>query len=62
VGPDTELEYWRNRMAKFNSITEQLKSKECKLVLGVAMAGRSKVGLGGAPHTLLAHNTLSHAF
>jgi dynein heavy chain len=37
VGPDTELEYWRNRMAKFNSITEQLKSKECKLVLGVAM-------------------------
>ena len=27
VGPDTELEYWRNRMAKFNSITEQLKSK-----------------------------------
>jgi dynein heavy chain len=42
VGPDTELEYWRNRMAKFNSITEQLKSKECKLVLGVAMAGRSK--------------------
>eukprot|EP00898_Chlorokybus_atmophyticus_P005691 jgi/Chlat1/6122/Chrsp409S05665 len=42
VGPHTELEFWRNRMAKFNSITEQLKSKEAKLVLGVAMAGRSK--------------------
>jgi hypothetical protein len=26
-GPDTEFEYWRNRMAKFNSIAEQLKRK-----------------------------------
>lgn len=42
VGPDTELEYWRNRMAKFNSITEQLKCTECKLVLGVTMAGRTQ--------------------
>ena len=29
-------------MAKFNSITEQLKSKECRTVLGVAVAARSK--------------------
>eukprot|EP00959_Pyramimonas_sp_CCMP1952_P247645 5177090-Pyramimonas_sp.AAC.1 len=43
VGPDTELEYWRNRMAKFNSITEQLKSNESKLVMGVTMAGRTQV-------------------
>ena len=42
AGPDTELEYWRSRMAKFNSITEQLKSKECRTVLGVAVAARSK--------------------
>ena len=42
AGPDTELEFWRNRMAKFNSITEQLKSKECRLVLGVSQAGRGK--------------------
>eukprot|EP00854_Cymbomonas_tetramitiformis_P001067 gene1068-1616_t len=42
VGPDTELEFWRTRMAKFNSITEQLKSKACKLVLGVCMAARSQ--------------------
>ena len=41
-GPDTEVEYWRGRMAKFNSITEQLKGKECRLVLGVSMAGRSQ--------------------
>ena len=41
-GPDTELEYWRTRMSNFNSITEQLKTKECKLVLGVCSAAKSK--------------------
>ena len=41
-GPDTELEYWRTRMSNFNSITEQLKSRECKLVLGVCAAAKSK--------------------
>jgi dynein heavy chain len=40
-GPDTELEFWRDRVAKINSITEQLKTKECKLVLGVTAAARS---------------------
>eukprot|EP00217_Crustomastix_stigmatica_P013603 CAMPEP_0183798542 /NCGR_PEP_ID=MMETSP0803_2-20130417/19119_1 /TAXON_ID=195967 /ORGANISM="Crustomastix stigmata, Strain CCMP3273" /LENGTH=4519 /DNA_ID=CAMNT_0026043227 /DNA_START=42 /DNA_END=13598 /DNA_ORIENTATION=- len=42
VGPDSELQFWRSRSAKFNSITEQLRSKECKLVMGVTLAGRSK--------------------
>lgn len=41
-GPDTELEYWRTRMSNFNSITEQLKGKEAKLVLGVCAAAKSK--------------------
>lgn len=41
-GPDTELEFWRVRMAKFNSVTEQLKSKECRLVMGVCSTARSK--------------------
>ena len=41
AGPDTELEYWRRRMGMLNSITEQLKSKESRLVLGVAAAARS---------------------
>ena len=34
-GPDTEFEFWRKRMAKFNSVVEQLKTRECKIVLGV---------------------------
>jgi hypothetical protein len=41
-GPDTELEYWRTRMSNFNSITEQLKTRECKLVLGICAAGKTK--------------------
>ena len=40
-GPDTELEYWRSRMANLNSITEQLKLKECKVVLGVCGHAKS---------------------
>ena len=41
-GPDTEIEFWRNRMAKLNSVMEQLKLKECIMVLGVSMAARFK--------------------
>jgi dynein heavy chain len=40
-GPDTELEYWRKRMAQLSSITEQLRSRESKLVLGVCNAART---------------------
>ena len=43
AGPETELEYWRTRMAKFNSITEQLRGRECKVVLGVLGAAKSRV-------------------
>lgn len=34
-GPDTELDYWRRRAQRLTSITEQLKTKACKLVIGV---------------------------
>ena len=42
IGPNTELDFWRAQMSKFNSLTEQLKTKECKIVLGVCTAGRTK--------------------
>jgi dynein heavy chain len=32
-GPDTELNYWRNRMQRLTSITEQLKGKSVKSVI-----------------------------
>jgi dynein heavy chain len=34
-GPDTELNYWRSRMQRLNSITEQLKSKYVKSVISL---------------------------
>eukprot|EP00762_Andalucia_godoyi_P000483 ANDGO_03248.mRNA.1 Dynein gamma chain len=43
AGPDTELDYWRTRMGKFNSVTEQLKLRDCKTTLGVLTQARSKV-------------------
>jgi hypothetical protein len=42
-GPATELEYWRKQMARINSLTEQLKRRECKLVLGVCSVSHSPV-------------------
>ena len=41
MGPDTELEYWRQRTGLLNSIIDQTKTDECRLVLGVCMAARS---------------------
>ena len=42
-GPSTEFEFWRNRMAKFNSVAEQLKQRESKCVIGVVGQSKSKV-------------------
>jgi dynein heavy chain len=38
VGPRGELEYWRGRMQKLTSITEQLKRHDCKQVITVLSA------------------------
>jgi len=37
-GPDSELEYWRRRMQRLTSITDQLKTRSCKSVIGVLTA------------------------
>eukprot|EP00957_Ditylum_brightwellii_P184130 14025192-Ditylum_brightwellii.AAC.1 len=37
-GPKGELEYWRTRMQRLTSITEQLKRKDCKNVIGLLSA------------------------
>ena len=35
LGPDSELDFWKSRLATFNGIVEELKCKECKLVIGI---------------------------
>jgi dynein heavy chain len=41
VGPASELDYWRNRMARFNNVAEQLKKKECKFLISVLTSAKS---------------------
>ena len=43
VGPQAELEHWKKRMAKFDSLISCLKSSECRTVLNVLQAAKSKV-------------------
>ena len=42
IGPNAELEHWKSRMAKFNSITDQLKTLNVKIVVGIVAAAKSK--------------------
>ena len=41
-GPETEFEYWRTRMAKFNHVVEQLKNPMARVVTGVLHTAKSK--------------------
>ena len=43
AGPETEFEYWRTRMAKFNNVVEQLKHPMARVVTGVLVTAKSKV-------------------
>ena len=43
TGPKAELEHWRLRMAKFNSLLEQIKGFECRTIIGILQAARSRV-------------------
>ena len=43
VGPRAELEHWKKRMAKFDSLTYCVKSSQCRAVTSVLVAAKSKV-------------------
>ena len=43
VGPKAELEHWKKRMAKFNSLLDQIKGPDCKAVIGILVAAKSKL-------------------
>ena len=42
VGPKAELEHWKKRMAKFNSLLDQIKLPDCKTVTGILITAKSK--------------------
>ena len=41
AGPGSELSFWRDRMAKLNSVLEQLKAREARLVLETCAAAHT---------------------
>ena len=43
VGPQAELDYWKKRMAKFDSLTTYLKCSQCRVVLNLLAAAKSKL-------------------
>ena len=43
VGPRAELDHWKKRLARFSSLTESLRSQECKSVVSLLIASKSKV-------------------
>eukprot|EP01042_Synura_sphagnicola_P000006 gene6-7_t len=49
-GPDTELEYWRSRMQRLTSITEQLKGRSVKAVVSLLTAVVRKGGGVSSDH------------
>ena len=42
TGPMAELEHWRMRMAKFNSLVEQINARDCRAVLRILHIAKSK--------------------
>ena len=43
VGPRAELEHWKKRMAKFDSLTTSIKNPQCRAIINVLVAAKSKV-------------------
>ena len=43
AGPLSELERWKRRQRLLNSIADQLKSKDCKSVIGVLITAKSRL-------------------
>lgn len=43
VGPKAELGHWKKRLAKFDSLTACVKSKEFRTVISILLASKSKV-------------------
>ena len=43
TGPLAELEYWKQRTAKFSCLVDQIKSQPCRGVITTLVAAKSKI-------------------
>ena len=43
LGPRAELEHWKKRMAKFDSLTTSIKTPQCRAIINILVAAKSKV-------------------
>ena len=43
VGPQAELEHWKKRMAKFDSLITSIKSPQCRAIINILVVAKSKV-------------------
>ena len=43
VGPKAELEHWKKRLARFDSLTTCVKNAQCRTVVSILIAAKSKV-------------------
>ena len=43
TGPMAELDHWRQLMARFNALLEQIKSHSCRMVINIINISKSKV-------------------
>ncbi len=43
VGPRAELEHWKKRMAKFDSLISSIKHPHCRAIVNILVAAKSKV-------------------
>lgn len=43
IGPKAELDHWKKRLAKFDSLTACVKDPQCRTVISLLVASKSKV-------------------
>jgi len=43
IGPRAELEHWKKRMAKFDSLISSIKNPQCRAIVNILVVAKSKV-------------------
>lgn len=43
IGPRAELAHWKQRLAMFDSLVDQIRQSHCKCLIGIMIVGKSKL-------------------